>query len=218
MRKVIFGVANSLDNFIARRDGGYDWLMWSDEVTELMADFWPKIDTVLVGRKTYDVMRQQGGAETSMPGVTTYVFSRTLSSVEGSSIELVTQDAGPFVRELKQRPGKDICCMGGGELARSLFDADVIDEVGLNIHPILLGDGIPLFLPMKQQVDLKLRESKAFKNGCVMVSYDVVHRSQESPFPLLRKLYRTAPGRYLVARARLVPPRRGEGARRSVSQ
>jgi dihydrofolate reductase len=179
MRKVIFGVANSLDDFIARRDGGYDWIMWCDEVTELMAEFWPKIDTILIGRKTYEAMRQMGGCadESSMPGVTTYVFSRTLSRVEGANTELVSQDAVEFVRELKQRPGKDICVMGGGELARSLFEADVIDEVGFNIHPLLLGDGIPLFLRMKQPVNLKLRESKPFKNGCVMVSYDVVHRS-----------------------------------------
>ena len=52
MRKLIFGVANGLDNFIARRDNSYDWIMWSDEVMALMADFWPRVDTVLVGRKT----------------------------------------------------------------------------------------------------------------------------------------------------------------------
>jgi dihydrofolate reductase len=177
MRKVIFGVANSLDNFIARRDGGYDWIMWSDEVMEMMADFWQKIDTVLIGRKTYDVTRQQGGAESSMPGVKTYVFSRTLAQAENRNVEVVASDAGEFVRKLKEGPGKDICCMGGGELARSLFEADVIDEVGLNIHPILLGDGIPLFLPMRQEVKLKLREAKPFQNGCLLVEYDVVHRS-----------------------------------------
>jgi dihydrofolate reductase len=178
MRKVIFGVASSLDNFIARRDGGYDWIMWSDEVSQLMAEFWPGVDTILVGRKTYDVMREQSGSyEASMPGVKTYVFTRTLSSINDPNAELVSQGAGPFVRDLKKRPGKDICCMGGGELARSLFEADVIDEVGLNIHPLLLGDGIPLFLPMTQQVNLKLRECRPFKNGCVLVSYDVVHRT-----------------------------------------
>ena len=177
MRKVIFGVANSLDNFIARRDGGYDWIMWSDEVSQLMAEFWPKVDTILVGRKTYDVMRQQSGSyESSMPGVKTYVFSRTLSSIDDPNAEIVSQDTGEFVRRLKQQPGKDICVMGGGELARSLFEADVIDEVGLNIHPVLLGDGIPLFLPMEHQINLKLRESRTFKNGCVLVTYDVVHR------------------------------------------
>jgi dihydrofolate reductase len=178
MRNVIFGVASSVDNFIARRDGSYDWIMWSDEVSQLMADFWPGVDAILVGRKTYDVMRQQNSSsETSMPGVKTYVFSRTLSSINDSNTELVTQDAGPFVRDLKKQPGKDICCMGGGDLARSLFQADVIDEVGLNIHPLLLGDGIPLFLPMQQQVNLKLRECRPFKNGCVLVNYDVIHRA-----------------------------------------
>jgi dihydrofolate reductase len=178
MRKVIFGVANSLDNFVARRDGGYDWILWSDEVAALMAEFWPRIDAVLVGRKTYEVQQQMApDPDMAMPSVRTYVFSRTLTQVEGENVELVSQDAGEFVRELKQRPGKDICCMGGGELARSLFEADVIDEVSLHIHPILLGDGIPLFLPMNQQLNLKLRECRPFTNGCVLVTYDVIHRA-----------------------------------------
>jgi dihydrofolate reductase len=108
MRKVIFGVANSLDSFIARRDHGYDWIMWSDEVSALMAEFWPKIDTVVVGRKTYDVMRQQSGAyEGSMPGVKTYVFSRTPSNVDDPNVEIISQDAGEFIRDLKRQPGKD---------------------------------------------------------------------------------------------------------------
>jgi dihydrofolate reductase len=177
MRKVIFGVANSLDNFVARRDGGYDWILWSDEVAELVAEFWPRIDAVLVGRKTYEVQQQMPvDPDMAMPSVTTYVFSRTLTQVEGENVELVSQEAGEFVRELKQRPGKDICLMGGGELARSLFVADVIDEVSLHIHPILLGDGIPLFLPMPQQTNLQLRQCRPFEDGCIMATYDVVHR------------------------------------------
>jgi dihydrofolate reductase len=178
MRKVIFGVANSLDNFVARRDGSYDWIMWSEEVAELIAKFWPRIDAVLVGRKTYEVQQQMPPDEDmAMPSVRTYVFSRTLKQVAGENVELVSQDAGEFVRELKARPGKDICLMGGGELARSLFEADVIDEFSLHTHPILLGDGIPLFLPMQQQINLQLRECRPFKDGCVMLTYDVVHRT-----------------------------------------
>jgi dihydrofolate reductase len=177
MRKVIFGVATSLDNFVARRDGGYDWILWSDEVAELVAEFWPRIDAVLVGRKTYEVQQTMDvDSDMAMPSVRTYVFSRTLTQVAGENVELVSRDAGEFVRELKQRPGKDICLMGGGELARSLFEADVIDEVSLHIHPILLGDGIPLFLPMKQQTNLQLRQCRPFKDGCIMAAYDVVHR------------------------------------------
>lgn len=177
MRNVIFGVANSLDNFVARRDGSYDWIMWDDEVAALVAEFWPRIDAVLVGRKTYEVQQRMGvDPDMDMPSVTTYVFSRTLTKVEGENVELVSQDAGQFVRELKQRPGKDICLMGGGELARSLFEADVIDEVSLHTHPILLGDGIPLFLPMRRETKLKLTACRQLKDGCVLNTYDVVHQ------------------------------------------
>jgi dihydrofolate reductase len=79
------------------------------------------------------------------------------------------------VNLLKNQEGKGICVMGGGELAKSLFEANVIDEIVLNIHPVLLGSGIPLFLPMVRQLDLELLECQAFKNGCVLVTYRVKH-------------------------------------------
>jgi hypothetical protein len=78
-----------------------------------------------------------------------------------------------FVRRLKEQEGKDICVMGGGLLAKSLFEADLIDEIGFNIHPVLLGSGIPLFHEMNHQINLELIECKQFKNGCLMVSYRV---------------------------------------------
>ena len=71
--------------------------------------------------------------------------------------------------------GKDICLMGGGELARPLLEAGLIDEIGFNIHPVLLGSGIPLFHPMSRQIDLELLECRPFKNGCVYVIYRVKH-------------------------------------------
>ena len=69
--------------------------------------------------------------------------------------------------------------MGGGLLAKSLFEADLIDEIGFNIHPVLLGSGIPLFHEMNHQIDLELIECKPFKNGCLMVSYRVKHGRRE---------------------------------------
>ncbi len=63
--------------------------------------------------------------------------------------------------------------MGGGLLAKSLFEANLIDEIGLNVHPVLLGSGIPLFHEMNHQIDLELLDCKTFKNGCVFVSYRV---------------------------------------------
>ena len=90
-------------------------------------------------------------------------------------VEIIQEDAAEFVRKLKTEEGKGICVMGGGELAKSLFEADLIDEVGCNIHLVLLGQGIPLFHEMSRQIDLELLECKTFKKGCVLVSYRVKH-------------------------------------------
>ena len=172
MRKVTFGVANSLDNFIARPDGGVDWLHWSNDVNDIMKAYWETIDTIVWGRKTYEfaVRSGRGGSD---PGMKNYVCSRTLKESQAKGVEVISEDAGDFVRKLKRRKGKDICIMSGGDLAKSLFEAGVIDEVGLNIHPVLLGSGIPLFLGMKRQINLELLESRTLKGGCVYVLYRV---------------------------------------------
>ena len=179
MRKVTFGVANSLDNYIARKDGAVDWLLWSKDVNKIMADFWKTIDTVVMGRKTYDVaLEMSKGQKNPYPGVKTYVFSRKLKAgsdkiFKDDAVEIVRGDAVRFVRKLKSEKGKDICVMGGGEFAKPLFEAKLIDEIGFNIHPVLLGKGIPLFHEMKHQIDLELLECKTLKKGCVYVSYRV---------------------------------------------
>ena len=183
MRKVTLGLANSLDNYIARKDGGFDWLHWSKEVAEISAKFMKTVDALLIGRKTFEVMLASG--QTSYPGAKNYVFSRSKKKREAlkkrlaakkkpdRNVEIVTEDAAKFVRELKKRKGKGIVVFGGGELAKSLFEADVIDEVVLNIHPVLLGSGIPLFHEMKQQIDLELVECKVLKGGYLAVTYRV---------------------------------------------
>jgi dihydrofolate reductase len=173
MRKVTFGVANSLDNFIARNDHAVDWLLWGKDAAAIVAEFWKTIDTVVMGRKTYEVALKSGMR--AYPGVKNYVFSRTLKKRPDDQVEIISQDVAAFVRRLKKQKGKAICVMGGGELARPLLEADLIDEIGLNIHPVLLGSGIPLFLPRKRQLNLKLLECRPFRNGCVFVRYSVKH-------------------------------------------
>ena len=173
MRKVTFGGANSLDNYIARPDHAVDWLLWGEEVAAIMKDYWKTIDTVLWGRKTYEVAARSGHGVGSYGGVTNYVFSQTLPDGPHEGVTVIREDAAEFVRDLKRQDGKDICLMGGGELARSLFEAGLIDEIGFNIHPVLLGAGIPLFHPMSRQIDLELVECRAFKNSCVYVIYRV---------------------------------------------
>jgi len=88
---------------------------------------------------------------------------------------LVSSDAAEFVYNLKRQPGKAICLMGGGELAQSLLAADLIDQIALNIHPILLGSGIPTFRDSGHRVRLTLTECRTLDGGCVLASYKVRH-------------------------------------------
>jgi dihydrofolate reductase len=171
MRKVTFGGASSLDNFIARKDGAVDWLLWSDDVTSITEEFWKSVDTIVMGRKTYEVALKSGLP--SYAGIKNYVFSSTLKESAHQQYEIISQDAAEFVRDLKNLEGKGICVMGGGELAKSLFEARLIDEIGFNIHPVLLGAGIPLFHEMREQINLELLECKTLKSGCVYVTYRV---------------------------------------------
>ena len=184
MRKVTLGLANSLDNFIARKDGGFDWLHWSKEVAEISAKFMKTVDALLIGRKTYDGMLRYG--QTSYPGAKNYVFSRSKRKVAAlkkklatkkpdQDVEIISEDAARFVSKLRRKKGKGIVIFGGGELAKSLFEAGLIDEVVLNIHPVLLGSGIPLFHEMKQQIDLELLDCKVLKGGYLAVTYRVKH-------------------------------------------
>jgi dihydrofolate reductase len=179
MRKVTFGGASSLDNFIARKDGSYDWIMSSKEAFQYMSDYWKTIDTMLMGRKTYEVALKHG-ATGEHAGIKTYVFSRTLEPRRTERLMVLADDVVDFVRRLKKEDGKGICVMGGGLLAKPLFEAGLIDEVGLNIHPVLLGSGIPLFHEMPQQIDLELVQCRQLSNGCVLVTYRTKRRATKS--------------------------------------
>lgn len=171
MRKVTYGAACSLDGYIAELDGGVAWLRWSDDVQRLTSAYWERVDTVLMGRKTYEVARAAGSG--AYPSMTNYVFSQTLQDDPEPGVRLVRTDAPTFVRDLKSQVGKEICVMGGGELARSLFDADLIDEVGVNVQPMLLGEGVPLFHRMSRKRDLELIQHEAIAEQCVYLLYRI---------------------------------------------
>jgi dihydrofolate reductase len=129
---------------------------------------------MLMGRKTYEAGQRLGGGPV-MKGVRTFVFSRTLESVaERPDYELVRDDVGEFVRRLKSEQGGDILVMGGGELGTALIDAGLVDEIGLSVHPVLLGGGAPTFGPLGRRVELELIETRAIQRECVLVRYRVV--------------------------------------------
>ncbi|MDQ3665518.1 MAG: dihydrofolate reductase family protein [Acidobacteriota bacterium] len=173
MRKVKFSIANSLDNYIARKDGAVDWILGGEEAASVMTEFWKTIDAVVMGRKTYEPVLKSGTPIPTFPGVKNYVLSRTLEESSDKNVEIIREDVVEFIRKLKTEQGKDIFVMGGGLLVKPLFEANLIDEVGVTIHPMLLGSGIPLFHEIGHQVDLELIEFNTFKNGCVSIIYRV---------------------------------------------
>src|SRR5579872_2979197 len=190
MRTVTYGGGVSLDGFLAGADGSIDWLHFSKDVQQVMTDFWRDVDTILMGRKSYEVsvaMRPSSARKPAKakspkrkpPVMRTYVFSRTLKSIDDPGVELVASEAADFVRDLKSRAGKRICLMGGGELAKSLLAAGLVDEVGLNIHPILLGSGIPTFRDPGHRVKLTLTECRQLDGGCILANYKVLHSSTQ---------------------------------------
>jgi dihydrofolate reductase len=174
MRRVIFGGANTLDNYIAGKEDSIDWIRHSKEVNEILKAYWKNVDTQILGRRTYEIAMKSGYGTGGQPGVMTYVCSRTLKKIPGKNIELAS-DAVGLVQRLKSEDGKDIIVMGGSEIGKSLFEAGLVDEFGVNIHPVLLGSGIPLFAEMDRRIELELRSCKQLKNGCVVLTYDVVH-------------------------------------------
>lgn len=174
MRTVTYGAACSLDGFIVGPGGALDWLLYSKDVEAYMKDYWARIDTLVMGRKTWEAATaQSGGKGGGMRGVKSYVFSRTLTSIPGKGVELVREDAGEFVRRLKAAPGKEICVFGGSDFARALFAAGLVDAVGLNIHPVLLGSGVPLFQDPGRRISLELKENRAMEGGCILALYRV---------------------------------------------
>ncbi|MEX2152523.1 MAG: dihydrofolate reductase family protein [Gemmatimonadaceae bacterium] len=182
MRKVVYGAACSLDGFIAGADGSIDWLHFSDDVNKVMTEYFSATDTLVMGRKTWEVaaaLAPAGGASEPSP-MQTYVFSRTLKRIDQPGVQLVTGDAGGFMRGLKKQKGKNIIVLGGGDFARSLFEADVIDEVGLNIHPIVLGSGVPFFLDAKRRIKLALTRCRQLSGECVLLDYRVKHSRTSS--------------------------------------
>ena len=145
MRKVIYGAAVSQDLYLAGPDEAMDWLCWSEEAAKISKKGWRGVDSMLMGRKTHEFAARSGSGSGGMPGIVTYVFSRTMDAAPDGA-ELVKEDAPGFVRALKQREGGDVMVMGGGELGSALIEAGLVDELSFNVHPLLLGGGSPALL------------------------------------------------------------------------
>jgi len=170
MRKVVLGLGISLDGYIARLDGSVDFLFMPKDYS--MAPFFKSIDTVIMGRKTYEVSLKMGGSGSfSGSSMTTYVMSRSLPVGARDGLIFVDQLPAELIAQIRKRPGKNIWMMGGGELAREFLKADLIDELYLGVVPVLLGEGLPLFPSGFPQRDFALLENKTFSKGLIALKY-----------------------------------------------
>jgi dihydrofolate reductase len=173
MRRLIYHVACSADGLIARPDGALDGFLDGDG--DHVADFlttYEWFDTVLMGRKTYEV-GLRAGITSPYPQMRQYVFSRTIRHTPDENVHLVSGDAQQLVARMKEEEGKAIWLCGGADLAGTLFRAGLIDEVMLKVNPLLLGTGIPQFAGAIAPTRLQLTDCKRYESGVVRLRYDV---------------------------------------------
>jgi uncharacterized protein YndB with AHSA1/START domain/dihydrofolate reductase len=186
-KKLIWLVDMSLDGFMSGPNGELNWAagsmddeLWS-EVNHLLAT----IDTTLIGRVTYQDFERYWPAVPANPAspkneldfarwieeTPKHVASRTLPQLEWKNAFLLDQDVATAVRKIKAQPGKNILMFGSCNLASRLLDADLIDELHLRIHPVILGRGRPLFQDVLLPRRLTMVESKRMRSGVVRVLY-----------------------------------------------
>ncbi|MFY9150869.1 MAG: dihydrofolate reductase family protein [Prolixibacteraceae bacterium] len=170
-RKVILYIAMSLDGFIAAPDGDISFLSVAENGDEDYGytRFLESVDTVIIGRKTYDKVHSMG-FELPYPENDVYVVTRNSRPDEGK-VKFYSGDLKELVDTLKTREGKHIYCDGGAETVHRLLQADLIDEMIISVIPVLLGGGISLFGNQFPEKKLELINTASFEKGLVQLHY-----------------------------------------------
>ena len=184
MRKFIVYIAVSADGYIARPDGDVEWLNRRPRSIDYgIGAFYSSIDTILWGRKTYDMalgFEKKGVVPTAFdPKLKHYVFSRRPPKRPPAAVQFVKGPVRKFIERLRSEPGKNVWVMGGASLIASLLDVGAIDEFDIHMIPVFIGNGIPLIAPKRRDVLLQLLESKSYEDGVVRLRYEVARRTRE---------------------------------------
>lgn len=169
MRRIILGLALTLDGFIEGPRGEYDWCFTDQDYG--MKDFLSGIDAIFYGRKSYELMKTIEGGN-PFAKIKSYVFSNTLPRNE-MEFEVVSGEVAVRARAIKELPGKNIWLFGGASLTTTFLNEGLVDELWLSVHPLLLGSGKLLFRDITRRIHLKLLETKAYETGLVSLRYSV---------------------------------------------
>ena len=159
MKKICYAVAASLDGYIAGPKGEADWIIMDPEID--FGALVSRFDTVLISRRTFEAMEEKG--QGAMPGMETFVFSRTLQPGNHPAVTIVSDNAEETVAAFRRRKGKDVWLFGGGSLFGSLLAAGLVDTVEVSIVPILLGGGLQLLPVLAKRTELKLTKHRVYK-------------------------------------------------------
>lgn len=181
MRKVILFNLITLDGYFAGPNGEIDWHNVDEEFNQFAEEQLNTLDVILFGRVTYEMMASYWPTPSAikddpiiankMNSAPKIVFSKTLSGADWNNTRLIKGNIAEEIAKLKQQPGKDMAIFGSGTLASTFTNLGLIDEYRLIVVPVALGEGIPLFKDLQQKLDLKLTNSRVFKNGNVLLYY-----------------------------------------------
>ncbi|MCU9613239.1 dihydrofolate reductase family protein [Caldibacillus lycopersici] len=162
-RNVVFYGAISVDGYLAREDHSLDWLLGTEGEEESgYFEFYDTVDTILMGRKTYEQILILSPNEFPYKGKECYVFSRTMTA-QNEDVTFINDDIVSFTKKLKEQEGKRIWMVGGGEVLNPMLQAKLVDEFIIQIAPTIIGKGIPLFTPSNQDTKLELVDVRRFK-------------------------------------------------------
>ncbi|PLR71135.1 hypothetical protein CYJ37_20365 [Bacillus sp. UMB0728] len=171
-RNIVLFIAQSLDGYIATKEDSLEWLFKVEgEGDNGYSEFYEEIDTIIMGKRTYDWIMKHEKGQFPYKNKDCYVFSR--SQLEDTAdVKFVNEDIVDFANSLKKEEGKNIWVVGGGELLHTFLKEKLLDELFITIAPSIIGDGIPLFKSGDYQLDLKLKGTRTF-NQFVEIHYTV---------------------------------------------
>ena len=173
-RKIIVNIATSADGYVARSDGGLEWLTERPAPKGFygLPEFERSTGARILGRKTFDWGLEMGAPYRASS--THYVFSRNPPPASvPAGVQFVSESIRTFAERVRTQAGKDAWLMGGGEIIGAFLDEDAIDEFIITVVPIFIGEGIPLLGPRHREVALGLLGVRQFPDGVVQLHYEV---------------------------------------------